>query len=206
MVTFHKHLLKFWYHQNDGLLVGEQSLFYISDFERKLTDSLEKDFSLNHQMKQWMQWSKSVLSAVILILRQYFYMTISSYNEEDRNRVTLLVWEVVLSKFDAIDGPIDVTWTAKLRQDIRIAYIQYHSNINYVVDIKVTALHITDATMLGITGSFDDPPDSSQIRSRFAPSHLIASSNITLSKQRHTTSTTSTVPTNSLAPAALPLQ
>ena len=205
--TFHKHLLKFWYHQNDGLFVGEQSLFYIADFERKLTDSVQQDSSPNRQMNQWMQWSMSVLSAVILILRQYFYMTISSYNEEDQNRVTLLVWEVVLSRFDAIDGPIDVTWTAKLRQDIRIAYIQYHSNINYVVDIKVAALHITDATMLRITGSFDDPPDSSQIRSRFAPSpsiHQSASSNITLSQQRHSTSTiSSTVPTNA---AAVPFQ
>lgn len=156
-----------------------------------------------------MQWSVSILSMVVLILSQYFSMSISSYQAEDKNRVTLLVWEVVLSKFDAR------TWTTTLRQDIRFAYMQYHSNLNYVVDIKVEALHITDTTMLRITGPFDDPPDSPRIRSRFAPpssSHQSASSTTTLSQQRHMTSsnsiaqTSSTAPTSSLSPAAFHLQ
>ena len=158
-------------------------------------------------MNEWMLWSVSTLSKVVLILSQYFYMTISSYREEDKNRVTLLVWEVVLNKFDAIDGPIDRTWTTSLRRDIRFAYMKYHSNINYVVDIKVEALHITDTTMLRITGSFDDPPDSSQIRSRFVPSPspqqstMSASSTTTLSQLQHTTSSNSIAPTSSLSPA-----
>ena len=114
---------------------------------------------------------------------------------------------MVLSKFDAIDGPIDRTWTTSLRQDIRFAYMQYHSNLNYVVDIKVAALHITDTTMLRITGPFDDPPDSSRIRSRFVPpssphqSAISASSTTTLSQQQHTTSSNSIAPTSSLSPA-----
>ena len=114
---------------------------------------------------------------------------------------------MVLSKLDAIDGPIDRTWTTSLRQDIRFAYMQYHSNLNYVVDIKVAALPITDTTMLRITGPFDDPPDSSRIRSRFVPpsspqqSAISASSTTTLSQQQHTTSSNSIAPTSSLSPA-----
>ena len=204
--TFHKIMLKFWYHQYEGIFVDEQSIYYIEDFEKKLTDSIQNSSSLNHQMNEWMLWSVSTLSKVVLILSQYFYMTISSYQEEDKNRVTLLVWEVVLSKFDAIDGPIDRTWTASLRQDIRFAYMKYHSNLNYVVDIKVEALHITDTTMLRITGPFDDPPDSSRIRSRFVSSPspqqsaMSASSNTTLSQLQHTTSSHSIAPTSLLSP------
>ena len=205
--TFHKNMLQFWYHQYEGIFVDEQSMYYIEDFEKKLIDSIQTGSLFNKLMHDWMLWSVSILSKVVLILNQYFSMTISSYREEDKNRVTLLVWELVLSKFDAIDGPIDKTWTASLRQDIRFAYMKYHSNINYVVDIKIEALHITDTTMLRITGPFDDPPDSSRIRSRFvsSPSQsqvaMSASSTTTSSQLQHTMSLNSVVPTSSLSPA-----
>ena len=34
--TFHKNMLKFWYHQCQGIFVGEQSKFYIEDNFQKI--------------------------------------------------------------------------------------------------------------------------------------------------------------------------
>ena len=120
-------------------------------------------------MSSWMLWARRILDTVARIINHYFTTTISDYQEQDKNRATLLVWEVVLAQLDAIDGTLRPTWTQDLRHHIRMAYIKYHSNINYHTSINFNTLYISDAAMVQSTGDFEDPPDSNHIRPRLPP-------------------------------------
>ena len=54
---------------------------------------------------------------------------------EDKIRVTLLAWELVLFHLDAIIAPIIPDWTKNLLLEIRLVYVRYHSNISYATTI-----------------------------------------------------------------------
>jgi hypothetical protein len=164
---FHKVLLKFWYYYNDGLYSDKESLNYLDDFMVKL-HQLESS-SMTPYMIMWMQWAIAILEKVVDMLKQYFTSKILEYQAQDKNRVTLLAWEVVLTKFDNIDGPLVMPWYAELRHEVHMAYIRYHSNINYHVNIQVDNLFIPDNSMVS---SFEDPPVSSHLKPRFAPGHI----------------------------------
>ena len=103
------------------------------------------------------------------MLKQYFTTIIADYQVQDRNRVTLLAWKVVLAQFNAIDGPLPPSWNHELRYHIRMTYIKYHSNINYHTTVPVNNLFIPGFAMVLFTGDFEEPPDSSHIRPRLSP-------------------------------------
>lgn len=113
----------------------------------------------------WLQWAISTLDKVVNILRQYFTSTVSEYQEQ--SHVNCI--EIVISKFDRIDGPLVRIWNADLRHEVHMAYIRYHSKISYHVTMQVGNLFIPDDAMVLFTGPFDNSPNASHINPILAP-------------------------------------
>ena len=166
-MRFHSHLLIFWYHDTDNLYSKEMSLLYINSYMERLIFSIDDDQLIPDAIRPWLQWAITILQKSVTILQRYFEYSLRSYRAEDKNRVTLLVWEVVLSKLDNIHGPFSSqSWNKDLLHEIRRAYIVYHSNISYAVDTDVKILFAPDWSIHNVIGSFDDSPDSSNLPSR----------------------------------------
>lgn len=109
-----------------------------------------------------------LLTKVHRVLSLYSLNNINSYRMNDKIRVTLLAWELVLRNLNAIVQPIVKDWNKNLLFEIRLVYVRYHSNISYATTIiNWSTLFQPDhsvAIQLG-TPPFDQPPDSSQLGS-----------------------------------------
>ena len=64
----------------------------------------------------------------------------------------------MLTIIDAIDKPLAKNWDVILLTEIRLVYVKYHTNINYV---HVDNLFIEDSTIFNIAGRFPPPPPES---------------------------------------------
>ena len=162
----HRILLKFWFHSDHGLFTDlDYPSQYLQDFLHRIDVSLATDTI--PAMLPRMTWFRTMLRIVITILKKYIQNTLRDYRVEDKIRVTFLAWEKVLTIIDAIDKPLVKNWDVILLTEIRLVYVKYHTNINYV---HVDNLFIEDSTIFNIAGRFPPPPpESSFIQPRLSP-------------------------------------
>ena len=170
MCAAHSEFLKFWYYPGNGLLYAEADEDgphgYFTGFMEKAIMSIE---TASPSMQPWMNWLRSTLDKVILLLHAYTHQVISSYRVEDRNRVTLLAWETILRNIDAIGPTIIPEWDMNLMMEFRLVYVKYHTNISYVH--RVDNIFMSDLTITQHIGGFEQPPpDLSNTTSHITPS------------------------------------